>query len=268
MAASTHQLCNQAAATAITTPTASQTTCVRVVMLAGIAIPGTYQRASGRPLVPPRPRRAGAPSAPRGHTAVMGRNDDAERVQPAELAAWRDWLETNHATARGVWLVTWKRASGREPLGYDAAVTEALAFGWVDSLGRALDDERTMLWFAPRKPTSAWSRPNKVRVALLEAQGRMAPAGARTIAVAKENGTWTVLDDVENLLVPPDLAAAFDARPGSRAHWDGFPRSVQRGVLEWIVLARRADTRARRITETADDAARGDRPHQWRRPTP
>ena len=92
----------------------------------------------------------------------------------------------------------------------------------------------------------------------------MAPAGQHAIDIAKENGTWSLLDDVENLIVPPDLAEAFGANPGAAEHWASFPRSVRRAILEWIVQAKRPETRARRITETAEKAARGERANQWR----
>ncbi|QTE30801.1 YdeI/OmpD-associated family protein [Pengzhenrongella sicca] len=194
--------------------------------------------------------------------------DDRVRVEVESAQAWRDWLAANHATSPGAWLVTWKKHTGRPAPGYDEAVTEALAFGWVDSLGARLDDDRTMLWFSPRRPGSAWSRPNKVRVARLEEEGRMAAAGRRAVEVAKANGAWVLLDEVEDLVVPADLAAAFAARPGAAEHWDAFPRSARRGILEWIMQAKRPPTRERRIEETAAAAARGERAHQQKpRPT-
>jgi uncharacterized protein YdeI (YjbR/CyaY-like superfamily) len=122
-----------------------------------------------------------------------------------------------------------------------------------------------MLWFAPRKPGSAWSRPNKERVARLLAEGRMQPAGQASVDLAKASGRWELLDAVEDGVVPEDLAEALDARDGARAHWNSFPRSVRRGILEWIVQARRPETRARRVAETADQAARGNRANQWTR---
>jgi uncharacterized protein YdeI (YjbR/CyaY-like superfamily) len=93
----------------------------------------------------------------------------------------------------------------------------------------------------------------------LLADGRMQPAGQRCIDVARQNGAWTLLDDVENLIVPADLAEALDVRPGARAQWDGFPRSPRRAMLEWLVQAKRPETRTRRITEIADKTARGER---------
>ena len=134
--------------------------------------------------------------------------------------------------------------------------------GWVDSKGKRLDDDRTMLYLTRRRPTSGWSRPNKQRVERLLAEGRMGPAGQAAIDAAKENGTWSLLDDVENLVVPDDLAAEFDRHPGAREAWDGFPRSVKRSILEWIVTAKRPETRRARIAETAEKAGRGERAHQ------
>jgi uncharacterized protein YdeI (YjbR/CyaY-like superfamily) len=158
-----------------------------------------------------------------------------------------------------VWLVQWKRHTGKPAMSYEEAVTEALAWGWVDSTAGTVDADRAKLWYAPRRPTSGWSRPNKQRVERLVAEGRMQPAGQRCIDVARQNGAWTLLDDVENLVVPADLAEALDARLGARAQWDGFPRSPRRAMLEWLVQAKRPETRARRITEIADKAERGER---------
>ncbi|MEL7059424.1 MAG: YdeI/OmpD-associated family protein [Acidobacteriota bacterium] len=186
-------------------------------------------------------------------------------VQPASSADWRRWLEAHHARDEGVWLIRFKKSAPRSNLDLETAIEEALCFGWIDSLPRALDDERTMLWFAPRTPGSGWSRINKERVARLEAAGRLAPAGTAKIEAAKADGSWTALDAIETLEVPDDLAAAFERHPGSRAAWDAFPRSARRGILEWISTAKRQATRTRRIDETAELAARGERANQWPR---
>ena len=189
-----------------------------------------------------------------------------DEVHPESIGAWRRWLERHHESSRGVWLVSWKSHTGKAAIGYEDAVTQALAYGWIDSKARTLDGDRSALWYSPRKPTSGWSRTNKVRVEKLLAEGRMTPAGQRAIDIAKENGAWSLLDDVENLIVPPDLAEAFDANRGAAEHWESFPRSVRRAILEWIVQAKRPETRGRRITETAEKAARGERANQWTPP--
>ena len=191
--------------------------------------------------------------------------DDGDgRFQAETREQWRAWLAEHAADGQGVWLVTWKKASGRPVLSYEDAVTEALAYGWVDSKGNKLDDDRTMLWFTARKRGSGWARPNKRRIEELEAAGLMTDAGRGVVEAAKADGSWTLLDDVEDLVVPPDLAAAFDAVPGSREQWEAFPRSAKRGALEWVVQAKTAPTRAKRIAEVAERAGRGERANQWR----
>ena len=189
---------------------------------------------------------------------------EQDRFHAETREQWRAWLAEHAAEGRGVWLVTWKQASGKPVLTYEDAVIEALAFGWVDSKGGKLDGDRTMLWFTARKRGSGWARPNKRRIEELEATGLMTDAGRRVVDAAKGDGSWTLLDDVEDLVVPPDLAAAFDAVPGSREQWEAFPRSAKRGILEWIVQAKTAPTRAKRIADTAEKAGRGERANQWR----
>jgi uncharacterized protein YdeI (YjbR/CyaY-like superfamily) len=191
---------------------------------------------------------------------------ESEQVHPETREAWRAWLERHHARANGVWLVSWKKHTERPAIPYDDAVCEALCFGWVDSKPRRIDDDRTALWFSPRRRGSAWSRPNNERVARMEAVGRMAEAGRAAVEAAKADGTWSMLDTVEDLAVPPDLTAALAGRPGAREHFDGFPRSTRRAILEWIVQEKRPETRAERIGETARLAERGERANQWRRP--
>ncbi|MFL5768881.1 MAG: YdeI/OmpD-associated family protein [Chloroflexota bacterium] len=180
-------------------------------------------------------------------------------VGPFDRAAWREWLIANHASSKGVYLVSWRRASGKSSVPYEEAVEEALCVGWVDATGRTLDDERGLQWFAPRRPKSGWARSNKERVARLEAAGLMLPAGLAAIDEAKRNGMWTLLDDVEKLVVPDDLAAALAGAPPAAENWEGFSRSARRAMLEWIVQARRPDTREKRISAIAEAAARGER---------
>jgi uncharacterized protein YdeI (YjbR/CyaY-like superfamily) len=185
--------------------------------------------------------------------------DEGERFQPDSVQQWRAWLAANHERPVGVWLVTRRAKSAGPKISYEESVEQALCFGWVDSKGRALDAERTMLWFAPRKARSGWSRPNKLRVQRLIDAGLMAPAGLAKIEAARADGSWTLLDAVEDLIVPDDLAAAFDAHPPARQQWEAFPRSARRAILEWIVQAKRPETRARRVAQAAQQAAAGER---------
>ena len=185
--------------------------------------------------------------------------DDAPHVHSDDRWTWRAWLEANHASARGAWLVTWRAGSGRPSLDYEAAVEEALCFGWVDSTGGQFDDDRRKLYFAPRKPRSGWAATNKARVERLMAAGLMAPAGLAAIERAKANGSWSILDSVERLEVPADLAAALQARPPATANFAAFPPGARMQLLGWVAFAQRPETRAARIDQIVAAAARNER---------
>lgn len=183
---------------------------------------------------------------------------DAPEVQVEDRAAWRAWLEANHATASGVWLVSWRKGHGPR-VEYEEAVEEALCFGWIDGQAGSVDERRSRQYYAPRKATSGWASTNKARVERLIAGGRMAPAGMAAIERAKANGSWTLYDDVEQGVVPPDLTAALDALPPAASNFAAFPKSARQAMLAWIVLARRPETRAARIRQIAERAAVNER---------
>lgn len=185
-------------------------------------------------------------------------------THPTTRAEWRAWLVQNHTQDEGVWLISYKKATGKPYVTYDEAVEEAICFGWVDSKVNRLDEERTMQWFAPRRPSSGWSRSNKQRVEKMIAAGQMTAAGLAKIEAAKADGSWSVLDAVENLEIPQDLAAALASYDAAEANFEAFPRSVKRSILEWIATAKRPATRAKRIEETARLAQDNIRANQWR----
>jgi len=204
------------------------------------------------------PTASGVPgrALPGGRDRGLGVQDDAERLEPASAEEWAAWLAQHHADTPGVWLVSARREADKA-VGYEAAVVEALRWGWVDSTQRPVDERRSMQWFAPRRRGSVWTRRNKERVARLQAEGRMQPAGAAAVAAAVESGMWTLMDPVEDRVVPDDLADALAARPGAREHWESFTPSAQKQVLAWIVLAKRPETRAARVAAAAEAAERG-----------
>lgn len=174
-------------------------------------------------------------------------------------AQWRSWLDHHHATAAGVWLCSWKRETERPTCPYPEAVEEAICFGWIDSTVYTLDNARRLQLFTPRKPRSTWTRLNRRRVDEMEAAGLMTDAGRRAVAVAKGNGWWTIYDPVEDLIEPPELAAALDAEPAARSAWDGFPPSARKMMLWWVISAVRDETRDTRIRTIVDKAAVGER---------
>lgn len=186
-------------------------------------------------------------------------------THPTTRAEWRSWLDKHHGQDEGVWLISYKKATGKPYVAYDEAVEEAICFGWVDSKINRLDEERAMRWFAPRRPGSSWSRSNKQRVEKMIAAGQMATAGLAKIEAAKADGSWNALDAVENLEIPKDLATALAAYDAAGANFQAFPRSVKRSILEWIANAKRPATRAKRIAETARLAQDNIRANQWQR---
>lgn len=185
--------------------------------------------------------------------------DDAPSIQFDDRASWRSWLEANHATARGVHVISWRPRTGKLRLEYDDAIEEALCFGWVDSSGGVIDEERAQLYFAPRRPRSVWAASNKARVERLRGAGLMTPAGEAVIERAIADGSWTVLDTAERLEVPEDLAVALADRPDAAANFAAFPPGARKMALAWVATAKRPDTRERRITEVADGASRNER---------
>jgi uncharacterized protein YdeI (YjbR/CyaY-like superfamily) len=178
---------------------------------------------------------------------------------PADLAAWRAWLAAHHDAARGVWVASWRKASGRKPVAYEDLVEEAICFGWIDSTVNILDDDRALQLMTPRKPKSGWTRLNRRRVAAVEAQGRMTDAGRRAVEVAKANGWWTIFDTVEDMLEPDDLGVALAASPRARAAWNGFSPSSRKQMLWWVISAGKPETRASRIARIVSEAEQGRR---------
>ncbi len=186
-------------------------------------------------------------------------------IQPTTLEEWRQWLEENHARTEGVWLISYKKATGKPRFNYDEAVEEALCFGWIDSKPNKLDEERSMLWFAPRKPGTGWSAANKLRIEKLSQEGRMASAGLAKVEAAKKDGSWLALDQIEALEIPSDLEQMLATYPPAQRNFTAFPRSVKRGILEWIASAKKPETRLKRVEETARLAAENKRANQWRK---
>ena len=177
---------------------------------------------------------------------------------------WRDWLAAHYADTPGVWLLYYKKDSGKPRVAYAEAVEEALCFGWIDSKPNTLDDERYMQLFTPRKPKSPWAKSNKERVVRLIAEGLMTPAGLEKIEAAKQNGMWEQYDSIEEVSVPPDLEAALAANPTAQANFQAFSSSSVKVILWWIHSARRPETRAKRIEETVRLAAQNLKANQYR----
>jgi uncharacterized protein YdeI (YjbR/CyaY-like superfamily) len=159
----------------------------------------------------------------------------------------------------------YKKKSEKPTLDWNEAVSEALCFGWIDSIRRPLDNEKFIQFFSRRKPNGTWSKVNKEKIKQLIADGLMTKAGMTTIETAKQNGSWTILDHVEELKIPKDLATGFRNKPGSRIYFSSLSKSVRKAILQWLILAKRPETRQKRIDEIADLAAQKMIPKQFRR---
>ena len=194
------------------------------------------------------------------YKSVPGEDD---QLLVGDRASWRAWLAENHDKRDSIWLVFHKKHSPSRSIDYESAVLEALCFGWVDSKVQRIDDERYRQYFSARKPDGNWNGANKRRVAELSREGLMTEAGQRAIDVAKANGAWEFLDDVEALALPADLAEALAQHEGARQAYEDFSNTKKQGILLWIKQAKRDRTRADRIAKTAEAASRGETPMSY-----
>lgn len=189
---------------------------------------------------------------------------ETETYYPKNRQEWRRWLQNNHDKKQSVWLIYYKKKSNIPTITYSEAVDEALCFGCIDSKTKSLDDVKFMQFFSKRKPNSVWSKVNKERIERLTNDGLMTKAGFEIIETAKKNGAWKVLDEMEALVIPKDLDAELDKRTGAKSYFLGLSRSDRRNILQWLRLAKRQETRQKRITEIAELAEQNLKPKQFR----
>ncbi len=191
-------------------------------------------------------------------------NKEIETYCPNSPAEWRKWLAENHQSKQSIWLIYYRASTKIPSLSWSEAVDEALCFGWIDSTKKTIDDERYMQYFSRRKPSSTWSKVNKDKVAHLTQSNLMAKAGFDVIETAKQNGNWSLMDDVEKLIVPEDLKSALDANGSAMEFYQRQSKSIKKILLHWVVVAKRPETRKKRIAEIVESAAEGLKPKQFR----
>lgn len=184
-------------------------------------------------------------------------------IYPADRQEWRKWLSVHHLKESAVWVVFYKKGTGKSTLIWSEAVEEALCFGWIDSLKKKLDHESSIQFFSKRKPNSTWSKINKEKINRLRQDGLMMEAGLNIVEAAKKNGSWTILDEVEALKMPQDLTEAFQSCEGSNRYFDNLSRSTRKAILQWIKLAKLPETRQKRIVEVATLASQHKKPKQF-----
>lgn len=181
---------------------------------------------------------------------------EIEIFYPKSQTDWRSWLDENHQLKQSVWLVFYKKSTKTTSISWSEAVDEALCFGWIDSTKKTIDSEKYMQYFSKRKPNSIWSKVNKDKVAYLTSKKFIQEAGYKSIEIAKENGSWFILDEVEALILPKDLKKEFDKRNGALEYYESLSKSAKKILLSWVVLAKRDETRLKRIIEIAENASR------------
>jgi uncharacterized protein YdeI (YjbR/CyaY-like superfamily) len=192
----------------------------------------------------------------------MSKNDK-ETIYVETRKEWRQWLEKNHRSEQSVWLVCNTRKSKLPTIHWSELVDEAICFGWIDSTRKSIDETKFTQLFSKRKPNGTWSKINKEKVQRLIADGLMTVAGLEVIEAAKKNGSWSILDEVEELIVPEDLEKAFKKHKGSKDYFLNLSKSIRKMMLQWIVLAKRPETRQKRINEIAELAGQNKKPKQF-----
>ncbi|MGY0392195.1 YdeI/OmpD-associated family protein [Bizionia sp. KMM 8389] len=189
---------------------------------------------------------------------------DAEEINIKSQTEWREWLELNHIKKDSVWLIFYKKNSPNYNLSWSESVDESLCFGWIDSTKKTIDSERYKQYFCKRKHKSNWSKVNKEKVKNLINQGLMTEAGYKSIEIAKENGSWTILDAIENLEIPKALEQALRNEKNATAYFESLSKSVKKSLLYWVVSAKREATKSKRIAVIVENASKQMKPKQFR----
>ena len=189
---------------------------------------------------------------------------DYKTTHPKTRSQWRKWLEKNHSSSPGIWMIYYKKETGKRKFDMSEAVEEALCFGWIDSIAQKLDDERTMQKFTPRKPKSVWSKINKQRIEKLIKQKLMTPAGMNIMEAAKINGSWDTLTNTdlhaENHSMPDELLKAFSKNKKALKNFQAFAPGYRKRFLFWIDSAKTPETKATRIKQTLRMAEANKKP--------
>lgn len=174
-------------------------------------------------------------------------------------------MKKNHRSKQSVWLVYYTKKSNVPSISWSEAVDEALCFGWIDSTKKTIDAFSFMQFFSKRKPKSNWSKINKQKVQQLIDSKKMTKAGYESIEAAKQNGSWTILDEVEELMIPNDLEVAFKKYKGSKDYFISLSKSTRKMILAWIVLTKKQETQQQRIDEIVENSARQQIPERFKR---
>ena len=193
----------------------------------------------------------------------IDKTPEIQTFYPKTKNDWRNWLQEHHQSKTGIWVILYKKNSGKPTISWSESVDEALCFGWIDSIKKSLDEERSIQFFSKRKPKSTWSKINKEKIKVLTENNLITKAGLESIEIAQQNGSWTILDEVENLTIPKDLEWALKNNSGAEENFYKLSKTKKKGMLQWLVLAKRPETREKRISEIAFLASQKQKPKQF-----
>jgi len=184
-----------------------------------------------------------------------------EQIYLKTREEWRSWLSRNHDRSAGVWLIAYRKGTGKPTLEYESALEEAICYGWIDSLVRKLDETRFMRKFTPRRSGSRWSWSNRERAERLIELGRMAPPGLEKVTDAKESGLWDLTGRPEIPPgIPPELERVLEDNSRAREFFDSLAPSYRKDYIGWIASAKRSETRKRRAAEAEAMLEQGRKP--------
>jgi uncharacterized protein YdeI (YjbR/CyaY-like superfamily) len=188
---------------------------------------------------------------------------EPEVFYPKNVTEWRAWLAENHLSKQSVWVVFHAKSSATPSISWSEAVDVALCFGWIDSKKIKVGPTISHQYFTKRKPKSNWSRINKEKIEKLTASGEMTQAGLQAVEIAKQNGSWTLVDSVEDMIIPSDLEQALTQHHGAKDYFMNLSKTIKKMMLYWVISAKREATRQNRINEIAQAAAQQQKPKQF-----
>ncbi|MFD2586964.1 YdeI family protein [Croceitalea marina] len=162
---------------------------------------------------------------------------------------FKQWLQKNYSLSEGIYLIFYKISHEMPSMRWEEAVRVALCYGWIDSTVKSLGNGKRKQYFCPRKPKSVWSKVNKNHLKELEKAGLIHESGYNAIKIAKDNGSWEALDDVENGVIPSDLQQAFEQNRKALENYQNYTQGQRKSYLYWLNQAKREETRQKRITE-------------------
>lgn len=161
---------------------------------------------------------------------------------------WREWLKKNHDSCQEIWLIFWKRHTGKQCIDYDSSVETAICFGWIDSLMKSIDEDSYARKFTPRRGKSNWSVLNRERALEMIGSGAMTEAGMEAVKTARENGSWYL--PPQEVKMPMELEDMIDKNPEAALFFAELAPSYRKHYMGWVDEAKKPEIRLKRAEES------------------